>query len=70
MSPVDLVRDRAIEDNPNWKDCPDWHWYVLHTALNFKDVSFISMRIVSLFIYFIILSYRFFMRNRLVSLLS
>ena len=28
MSPVNLVRDRAIEDNPNWKDCPDWHWYV------------------------------------------
>jgi hypothetical protein len=26
MSPVDLVRDRAIEDNPNWKECPDWHW--------------------------------------------
>lgn len=31
MSPVDLVRDRAIEDNPNWKDCPDWHW------MNFED---------------------------------
>jgi len=31
MSPVNLVRDRAIEDNPNWKDCPDWHW------MNFED---------------------------------
>ncbi|VEU45346.1 unnamed protein product [Pseudo-nitzschia multistriata] len=33
MSPVNLVRDRAIEDNPNWKDCPDWHW------MNFEDGS-------------------------------
>ncbi|KAL3916149.1 MAG: hypothetical protein SGILL_005311 [Bacillariaceae sp.] len=31
MSPVDLVRDRAIEDHPNWKECPDWHW------MNFED---------------------------------
>ena len=28
MSPVNLVRDRAIEDNKNWKECPDWHWCV------------------------------------------
>jgi len=33
MSPINLVRDRAIEDNPNWKDCPDWHW------MNFEDGS-------------------------------
>mmetsp|Transcript_28487 Transcript_28487/g.77135 ORF Transcript_28487/g.77135 Transcript_28487/m.77135 type:complete len:1149 (+) Transcript_28487:390-3836(+) len=33
MSPVNLVRDRAIEGNPNWKDCPDWHW------MNFEDGS-------------------------------
>jgi len=31
MSPVNLVRDRAIEDNKNWKECPDWHW------MNFED---------------------------------
>jgi hypothetical protein len=31
MSPINLVRDRAIEDHPNWKDCPDWHW------MNFED---------------------------------
>jgi len=31
MSPVDLVRDRAIEGHPNWKECPDWHW------MNFED---------------------------------
>ncbi|KAL3909150.1 MAG: hypothetical protein SGILL_008201 [Bacillariaceae sp.] len=33
MSPVDLVRDRAIEDHSNWKECPDWHW------MNFEDGS-------------------------------
>jgi len=31
MSPINLVRDRAIAEHPNWKDCPDWHW------MNFQD---------------------------------
>lgn len=26
QSPIDLQRDRAIEGNPNEKECPDWHW--------------------------------------------
>eukprot|EP00529_Nitzschia_sp_RCC80_P003057 CAMPEP_0113452454 /NCGR_PEP_ID=MMETSP0014_2-20120614/6854_1 /TAXON_ID=2857 /ORGANISM="Nitzschia sp." /LENGTH=1126 /DNA_ID=CAMNT_0000343825 /DNA_START=1476 /DNA_END=4856 /DNA_ORIENTATION=- /assembly_acc=CAM_ASM_000159 len=31
MSPIDLQRDRAIQDGKNWKECPDWHW------MNFED---------------------------------
>ena len=26
QSPIDLKRDRAILDNPNYKDCIDWHF--------------------------------------------
>jgi len=44
MSPVNLVRDRAIEDNPNWKDCPDWHWYVIMSFLmNRRMCSFLVL---------------------------
>ncbi|KAL3944059.1 MAG: hypothetical protein SGBAC_001842, partial [Bacillariaceae sp.] len=25
QSPIDLQRDRADPDSPNWKECEDWH---------------------------------------------
>eukprot|EP00980_Cylindrotheca_fusiformis_P006471 scaffold1377_cov126-Cylindrotheca_fusiformis.AAC.16 len=28
QSPIELQRDRADPNSPNWKECEDWHWYV------------------------------------------
>jgi hypothetical protein len=26
QSPIDLLRDRGLWNDPNEKECPDWHW--------------------------------------------
>jgi hypothetical protein len=26
QSPINLLRDRGVENGPHYKECPDWHW--------------------------------------------
>ena len=37
QSPIDLQRDRADPNSPNWKECEDWHWY--DVALLMESIS-------------------------------
>eukprot|EP00934_Nitzschia_sp_Nitz4_P001807 Nitzschia sp. Nitz4//scaffold177_size45885//17105//21005//NITZ4_007204-RA/size45885-augustus-gene-0.5-mRNA-1//-1//CDS//3329539052//1807//frame0 len=39
QSPIDLQRDRAIANGTNWKDCPDWHWYVRPICLEMSSFN-------------------------------